>query len=146
MKKSTTLIIVAAAVLVVAAAGAFFVTNNAKNDPVSTPVAEDSHAHDATTAHESTETETQGQEAEQTSKVAIENFAYTPATITVKKGTTVTWTNQDETKHDVNADGGTFKSELLAKGESFSFTFDEVGTFKYHCTPHPNMLGTVIVE
>lgn len=144
MKKSTLVVVIVAGILVLAAIGAFWVTNSAENEPVTTSPAPQQH--DATTAHESTETETQGQEAEQTSKVTIEHFAYTPATVTVKKGTTVTWTNQDDVKHDVNADNGAFKSELLDKGESFSYTFNEAGTFKYHCTPHPNMIGTVIVE
>lgn len=144
MKKSTLVVVIVAGILVLVALGAFWITNGAKNEPATIqPFPEQ---HDATTAHESTETETQGQKAEQTSKVTIENFAYTPATITVKKGTIVTWTNQDDVRHDVAADGGAFKSELLAKGESFSHTFDEIGTFKYHCTPHPNMIGTVIVE
>ncbi len=143
MKRSTLVIVIVATVLVAAAVGAFWVTNNVNNEPVTTTPAPEQHD---TTAHESAETETQGQEAEQTSKVVIENFAYTPATITVKKGTTVTWTNQDDVKHDVASDSDAFKSELLSKGQSFSFTFNEVGSFKYHCTPHPNMIGTVIVE
>jgi plastocyanin len=80
--------------------------------------------------------------------VTISNFAFQPAKITVKKGTTVTWTNQDSIRHDVAPDDPTDffrKSDLLDKGESYSVTFSEVGTFTYHCTPHPQMTGTVEV-
>jgi amicyanin len=83
-----------------------------------------------------------------TDKVDIKDFAYSPSTITVKKGTTVTWTNQDSTKHNVAPDTetGDFKaSELLAKGQTYSVTFNTVGTFSYHCTPHPYMKAQVIV-
>lgn len=83
--------------------------------------------------------------------VAIQNSAFSPATITVKKGTTVTWTNQDSMGHNVVADdasnsgGLPTAADLLSKGESFSHTFDTAGTFDYHCTPHPFMKGTVEV-
>lgn len=83
-----------------------------------------------------------------TNKVDIKEFAYSPATITVKKGTTVTWTNQDSVKHNVAPTDETndFKaSELLGKGESYSATFNTVGTFDYICTPHPYMKGKVVV-
>jgi plastocyanin len=61
--------------------------------------------------------------------VRVENMSYSPASVTIKKGETVE----------------TFKSELLTEG-SYSYTFEEAGTFDYHCTPHPMMLGTVVVE
>ncbi len=78
-------------------------------------------------------------------KIEIKNFAFGPKTITVKKGTTVTWTNQDTVKHDAASDDGEFKTELMGQGESQSVTFDTVGTYNYHCTPHPNMKATIIV-
>lgn len=78
--------------------------------------------------------------------VAIKDFKYSPATITVKKGTKVTWTNEDTIKHNVARDGAEGpKGALLGKGESFSFTFDKAGTYAYHCDPHPNMKATVVV-
>lgn len=83
------------------------------------------------------------------SKVEIMGFKFAPATITVKKGTTVTWTNQDEARHNVVAQGLNAstgpKSELFGKGESYSYTFDTVGEYMYLCEPHPNMIGTVVV-
>lgn len=81
--------------------------------------------------------------------------AYSPRTVTVKVGTTVRWTNDDVIAHTVTSgpsDGttpepdGLFDSGFLAAGESWSYTFDEPGTYEYHCTPHPWMTGTVVVE
>lgn len=81
------------------------------------------------------------------STVTIANFAFSPQTITVKKGSTITWTNQDSVGHTVTSDTGSeLDSPLLSKGQSYSKTFNEVGTFNYHCTPHPNMKGIVVVE
>lgn len=78
--------------------------------------------------------------------VSISNFEYKPGNITVKVGTKVTWTNQDEMEHTVTTDDGNGPdSELLAKGESYSYTFDKAGTYTYHCQPHPYMKGTVTV-
>ena len=79
--------------------------------------------------------------------VRVENMSYSPASVTIKKGETVEWIFDDNgLPHDVveTADE-TFKSELLTEG-SYSYTFEEAGTFDYHCTPHPMMLGTVVVE
>ncbi len=87
-------------------------------------------------------------EAVETTMVDIRNFAFSPSTITVKKGSTVTWTNQDSARHDVTPDSPSeaFQgSELLAQGESYSFTFDTVGTYTYFCSPHPYMKATVVV-
>lgn len=80
--------------------------------------------------------------------IDIKDYAFQPAKITVKKGTTVSWTNQDSDRHDVTpTDESTdFKaSKLLAKGESYSYTFNTAGTFSYYCSPHPYMKGTVEV-
>jgi plastocyanin len=82
-----------------------------------------------------------------TNSVTIENFAFSPASITVKKGTTVTWTNKDGTAHTVvETDGKTGpKSGTLGNGQTYSFTYNTVGTFDYNCSIHPNMLGSVTV-
>lgn len=80
--------------------------------------------------------------------IEISNFAYTPARRTVKKGTTVTWTNRDRMEHDIAPDNPTAsfaKSPLLGRGESYSVTFDEVGTYTYYCSPHPYMTGEIEV-
>lgn len=77
--------------------------------------------------------------------VSISNFAFTSAALTVKKGTKVTWTNQDSVGHTVTGDSGGPGSSLLSQSASYSFTFNTVGTFPYHCSPHPFMKGTITV-
>lgn len=81
-------------------------------------------------------------------EVIYKNFEVQLEKITVKKGTTVTWTNMDSAKHDVTPDKETedFKtSELFGKGETYSVTFNTPGTYAYICSPHPYMKGTVEV-
>jgi plastocyanin len=82
-----------------------------------------------------------------TNSVAVQNFTFSPADITVKKGTTVTWTNKDSITHTVTENDGQTGPDSgdLAPGKTYSFTFNTVGTFKYHCAIHPEMLGTVTV-
>jgi plastocyanin len=78
--------------------------------------------------------------------VNIQNFAFTPASITVPKGTTVTWQNQDTANHQVVSDAqGVFTSTSLPKGAGYSFKFETPGTYPYHCSLHPSMKGTIIV-
>lgn len=85
-------------------------------------------------------------QAAATNDVEIKDFAYGPTIISVKKGTTVTWTNKDSAAHTVTADSGNGpKSESLAKDDTYSFTFNETGEFSYHCIPHPQMKGKVVV-
>lgn len=76
--------------------------------------------------------------------VLLKGFAFTPAEMTINKGETVTWTNEDSATHDVASD--TFKSDSMKKGDTFSYTFNETGTFDYICSFHPSMKGTVIVQ
>lgn len=79
-------------------------------------------------------------------KISISNLAYSPAEITVKKGTAVMWVNNDSVPHTVTStDGGKLDGSLLAKGSDYTFTFDTVGTFNYKCSFHSNMTGKVIV-
>ncbi len=77
--------------------------------------------------------------------IDIIDFAFNPDTTTVAKGTTVTWTNKDSVTHTVTENGNAFTSETLSQGQSYSYTFNEAGTFEYHCRFHTNMLGKVIV-
>ena len=78
-------------------------------------------------------------------EVVIKGFAYTPATLTVKVGTTVKWTNNDSVAHTVTSDTGLFDSGELASGDSYSFTFSQAGTFAYHCAMHPSMVASIVV-
>ncbi|MGW7535853.1 plastocyanin/azurin family copper-binding protein [Amycolatopsis sp. NPDC054798] len=79
--------------------------------------------------------------------VAIKDFAFAPAATTVKKGTTVTWTNQDQDAHTVTStgSGGPLRSPTLQNGQSYQYTFGTPGTFEYLCTIHPFMTATVTV-
>jgi plastocyanin len=82
---------------------------------------------------------------EKPNTVLIKGFAFDPATITVTKGTTITWMNMDTVAHTVVATGNDFSSGNLNNGQSYSHTFNEAGTFEYKCGIHPNMSGKVIV-
>ncbi|KOV57418.1 plastocyanin/azurin family copper-binding protein [Streptomyces sp. MMG1121] len=81
------------------------------------------------------------------STVAIENFAFAPATLKVKVGTKVTWTNQDTDAHTVTSSGsgGPLHSAALDTHASYSFTFTKPGSYAYLCTIHPFMTATVEV-
>jgi plastocyanin len=72
--------------------------------------------------------------------------AYSPNPVTVAVGGTVTWINNDTTAHTSNGDDNSWSSGTLAPGGQFSHTFGAAGTFAYHCTLHPNMIGTVRVQ
>jgi plastocyanin len=78
--------------------------------------------------------------------VTLASFAFSPASLTVKMGTKVTWTNKDSVTHTVTADQGAFDSGQLAPGQSFSFTFSKAGTYSYHCNIHPSMTATIVVQ
>jgi plastocyanin len=82
------------------------------------------------------------------SQVTIDNFAFTPAEITVSPGTTITWLNRDDIPHTVTdaADPKAFKSAPLDTGDSFSHTFAEPGTYRYFCSLHAHMQGTIVVR
>jgi plastocyanin len=77
--------------------------------------------------------------------VAIQNFTFSPAIVTVKAGTTVTWTNRDQDPHTATAMSGPFHSPTLTNGESYHYTFTMPGRFEYLCTVHPFMTATVVV-
>lgn len=80
--------------------------------------------------------------------VDIANFAFSPSSVTIAKGTTVTWTNKDSASHTVTSTTGAtaFASGTIAAGKSFANTFDVAGTWTYRCSFHPSMTATVIVS
>jgi amicyanin len=78
--------------------------------------------------------------------MTITGFAFSSPSLTIKKGDTVIWTNQDSVSHTVTGDDGGPASPSLAKGQSYSYTFNTAGTYSYHCAVHPNMKGTVAVQ
>ena len=82
-----------------------------------------------------------------TSAVSIDNFTFTPQTLTVKAGTTVTWTNKDDIPHGIASDNNAFRrSKALDTDDKFAFTFTTPGTYKYFCYVHPHMTGTIVVQ
>jgi amicyanin len=78
--------------------------------------------------------------------VKIANFTFQAPAVTVKPGTVVTWTNDDDIPHTVTANNGTFKSKVLDSGDRFSFTFAKAGEYAYFCSLHPRMTGKIIVK
>lgn len=78
-----------------------------------------------------------------TQEVTISNFAFTPSQITIEKGQTVRWKNNDSVAHTVT--GPDFTSTTLNSGDSFTYTFHDDATIEYHCSFHPQMKGTIVV-
>ena len=77
--------------------------------------------------------------------VSIDNFAFVPATLTVRVGSTVTWTNHDEEPHTIAASDGSFHSPGMGSQATYSHTFPTAGKFDYVCSIHPFMHATVVV-
>jgi plastocyanin len=82
----------------------------------------------------------------ETMEVKIDNFTFGPAELSVRVGTTITWTNRDDIPHTVVSTDKVFKSKVLDTDEKFSSTFSTPGTFPYFCSIHPKMTGKVVVQ
>jgi amicyanin len=85
-------------------------------------------------------------QSEMKSEVKIDNFSFSPASLEIKAGTTVTWTNADDIPHTVVSNDKIFKSKVLDTDQKFSFTFDKPGTYPYFCSLHPKMTAKVVVQ
>ena len=147
MKRSILAALVAV-VAVAAIAGVILMQGNGDDKKSTTATTSDnsgSQSSDDTGNVEQNPPTTGNNNAVATSEVEIEDFAFNPSPITVKKGTKVTWTNKDSVEHTVTGTSGGPDSELFGKGASYSYTFNEVGAFSYFCKPHPHMTGTVVV-
>lgn len=80
-------------------------------------------------------------------RIGITNFAFTPEDLVVEQGTTVEWQNRAEgIRHTTTASDGEWDSGAIAVGGSFTFTFEQVGTYVYFCSIHPTMTGTITVD
>ena len=89
------------------------------------------------------------QEAFGSTIVIIRDFRFTPEQVRIRPGTRVTWVNcgpRGDESHTSTSNNGVWDSGLLAPGATFTREFPQAGSFGYHCTPHPGMTGTVIVE
>ncbi|MGF6778491.1 plastocyanin [Paraburkholderia sp. GAS334] len=84
--------------------------------------------------------------AQDSNAVVIKNFMFSPMSITVKAGSTVTWKNLDGEPHTVVNDAGLFRSAALDQNDSFQFKFDKAGVYKVFCGIHPNMRETITVQ
>ncbi len=131
------LIAIGAVVVMVSSSGSQSGNSNGSNS--------NQGATDTSKSKDTTSTDTS--KAVEANTVTIQNYAFDAPVIKVKVGTAVTWTNKDGVRHNISPDSGTKLPEgkLIAKDETYSYTFDKAGTFKYHCTPHPYMKGTVVV-
>ena len=79
------------------------------------------------------------------SKIVIGNFTFNPPKLQIPRNTTVIWVQNEEISHIISALDGSFKSEMLLKGDTFSFTFTKAGTYEYKCAIHPAMTGKIVV-
>ena len=87
------------------------------------------------------------QSAAAENSVSIDNFTFNPPTLTVKAGTTVTWTNKDDIPHGIASANNAFtRSKAMDTDDSFSFTFTTPGIYQYFCYIHPHMIGTIVVQ
>jgi plastocyanin len=147
MRRSLLLTIIAAAVVLAIGGIVLAGRNNSPDTDTNTQSTPAPAPTPTPTPTESSQADEQSSQlADEGKDVAIANFAFAPATLTVKKGTTVTWTNNDTVAHTVTADSGEGpNSGDIDKGETYQYTFNTAGTFKYHCKPHPQMTATVIV-
>ena len=78
--------------------------------------------------------------------VMAKDFMFAPVALTIAAGSTVTWTNKDQEPHTVVSVDGLFRSGALDTNDSFSFKFDKPGTYRYACSIHPQMIGTIVVQ
>ena len=123
MKKTITIV----AVLILVAIGIYFfvLKNRTVNNEIPNPL---------------TNTEANG------TIVSIKNFVFNPQTLKIKIGTKVTWVNNDSVSHTATSDSDNIlNSPVLSPGQSFSFTFNKLGSVNYHCTIHPAMKGLIII-
>ena len=127
MKKT----IIALIILVIAAIATYYsvFNGNTANTPVPKPALENQASPTSETI------------------INVKDFAFNPATFTVKIGTKITWINNDNVPHTITSDSGNLlNSPNLAPGNSFSFTFTDIGIFKYHCNIHKMMKGEIIIQ
>ncbi len=80
-------------------------------------------------------------------EVTIDNFSFSPATLTIPAGATVTWINHDDVPHNIlSSEGKILRSPVLDTDQKFSYTFNKPGTYPYYCGIHPKMIGKVVVQ
>ena len=86
-----------------------------------------------------------GQTAQPT-EIKVDNFTFSPETLTIPANSTVTWTNKDDVPHVIASTDGAFRSKGLDTDDRYSFKFTKPGTYSYYCSIHPKMTGKVVVQ
>ena len=79
-------------------------------------------------------------------EVRVDNFTFTPETLTVPVNITVTWVNKDDVPHVITSNDGLFNSKALDTDDSYSYIFTKAGTYSYYCSVHPKMVGKIVVQ
>jgi plastocyanin len=79
-------------------------------------------------------------------EIGIDNFTFTPADVTIDKGTTVRWVNRDDIPHAIAEKGQAFHSAALDTGDAYTHVFADAGEVTYFCTLHPHMTGRIVVR
>jgi plastocyanin len=79
-------------------------------------------------------------------RIVVKDFMFVPMALTINAGSSVTWANMDDEPHNVVSDTGLFRSGAIDTNESFSFKFDQPGTYHFTCSIHPRMVGTIVVQ
>ncbi len=148
--------IILAVILIIAAISIWSIQfNNSEQGMKDAPVEQNSQVNEAGIPSTNSNEELPAQDASNTAAstsnptsmdIVIKDYAFSPKTLTVSKGTTVTWTNEDGVAHTATSDNGVFDSGLISYGESYSYTFTESGTYAYYCKPHPGMKASITVE
>jgi len=152
---SATKTILAIAVILIIAVGGYFIyksyyPSSSANYQIN-PMPENNQQNQTTTNNNTT-TQQPANNATDTkpmangSQITIRNFAFNPTSLTVPAGTTVTWTNQDSAPHQIASDNNVFNSASLSSGQTYQYTFQTLGTYKYHCAIHTSMTGEIIVK
>ncbi len=82
----------------------------------------------------------------QAMEVKVDNFTFSPDTLTVPVNSVVAWVNKDDIPHVIASNDGLFKSKALDTDQTFSYTFAKAGTYPYYCSIHPKMVGKIVVR
>ncbi|WP_043420265.1 cupredoxin domain-containing protein [Cupriavidus basilensis] len=85
-------------------------------------------------------------QAQENNVVVVKNFMFSPMSLTIKAGSTVTWKNLDGEPHTIVNDAGLFRSSALDQNDTYKFKFDKPGVYKIFCGIHPNMMATITVQ
>jgi plastocyanin len=91
-------------------------------------------------------TRVKGEEGKAGMEIKVDNFTFSPETLTVPVNSTVTWINKDDVPHVIASNDGLFKSRALDTDQKYSYTFSKAGTYSYYCSVHPKMVGKIVVQ